>query len=865
MRLSRIIIVVSLATIAAVAAVRTQPTILRDQGVGAALAAAGEDALRAVRARVGEKTIRSFLDGIGDRKLRAALARFFLEAPPEVAKNDRATRSGRRDPAAKDETARTAARPQPPGTLPEIAPGHWYEIPNSHLRAVAPKAGPIPARFKDRDYHRRLAGLMLEYNGGGYDTKRDCLMVWGGGRVSYTGNEVYRFCLGTLRWERVTEPSSFDAVANGRAWRDGDVKMPDGTPVTAHTFDGIAYLPNVDKFLVFGAFTFESGKSAAEWLFDPAARTWTRLDLKDDNLISVYDPVTGHVFLRNNHRMVEFDPVAGTSITRVSGSWNWPHHRTAAIDPVRHLLVAVGEGQVLAYDLKNPKTRWDDDTTERLTSGDTDGIAGNGPGFEWDPKIDKFVAWKGGGDVYTLDPTTWVWTKIPPAPGNAVVPPEGDPNGTYGRFRYIPSKDLFIVVDSVDEDVYLYRLDNARGAKPTMMPAPNIALTTSDAVVETGHGITLSWNTTNAESCMASGAWSGKKPLSGSIDTLPIRDSRAFTLTCIGQGGTSRKTLDIKVPTIAEMKDGVLHVCPPGPLTPDCEYQSLGRAAKAVRPGETILLAPGVYRQCATIRTSGVTIKGKGAHLERSVCGEKGALVWDGDNGTVEDLECSGVTVADRNGACVRIEGDAKTMTIRNVYFHDNDTGILGGVEGGHILIENSRFEHGGLGGFAHGIYILTPAEVVIRNSSFIGQRSEGHEIKSRAERTVLENNVIAGLDENDSRAIDIPNGGELVIRGNVIEKGPKADNADMIGIAREIKRHSNRRHSTLVEDNLFIFDRPGVVFTSESPGKIVFRNNRVVGHAKVGAPAEEQGNTFLPDRAAAGLPPFPALPPAPK
>jgi hypothetical protein len=37
------------------------------------------------------------------------------------------------------------------------------------------------------------------------------------------------------------------------------------------------------------------------------------------------------------------------------------------------------------------------------------------------------------------------------------------------------------------------------------------------------------------------------------------------------------------------------------------------------------------------------------------------------------------------------------------------------------------------------------------------------------------------------------------------------------------------------------------------------------VGHAKVGAPAEEQGNKFLPDRAAAGLPPFPALPPAPK
>ena len=31
-------------------------------------------------------------------------------------------------------------------------------------------------------------------------------------------------------------------------------------------------------------------------------------------------------------------------------------------------------------------------------------------------------------------------------------------NGTFGRFRYIPSKDRFILVNSVKQNVFIYRL-----------------------------------------------------------------------------------------------------------------------------------------------------------------------------------------------------------------------------------------------------------------------------------------------------------------------------------------------------------------------------------------------------------------------
>ncbi|MGB8275101.1 MAG: hypothetical protein WCF16_07525, partial [Alphaproteobacteria bacterium] len=261
----------------------------------------------------------------------------------------------------------------------QLEPGHWYEVKNSHLRAVAPKAGPTPAQFKNADYNLRLASIVTAWGGGGYDTKRDCLMVWGGGHVSYTGNEVYEFCLGTMRWERVTEPSSYDATGGAPAWNDGDFKMPDGTPVTAHSYDGIEYLPNVDKFFVFGYATFKSGKPAAAWLFDPATRRWTMLDAKDSGIASAYDPATGKVYSHNNYRLYEFDPKSGKWAARVSGGFTWPFDFTAAVDPEHHLLVAVGKGQVFYYDLNSSKARWDNEKKRVLTTGDN-GATGIAPG-----------------------------------------------------------------------------------------------------------------------------------------------------------------------------------------------------------------------------------------------------------------------------------------------------------------------------------------------------------------------------------------------------------------------------------------------------------------------------------------------------
>jgi hypothetical protein len=86
------------------------------------------------------------------------------------------------------------------------------------------------------------------------------------------------------------------------------------------------------------------------------------------------------------------------------------------------------------------------------------------PGFEYDPSIDKFVAWGGGKngtfpeDVYILDRDKLAWKRMSPSPTNIVKPTAGNSTGTYGRFRYMPSKNAYIVVNRVDENVFIYKL-----------------------------------------------------------------------------------------------------------------------------------------------------------------------------------------------------------------------------------------------------------------------------------------------------------------------------------------------------------------------------------------------------------------------
>ena len=78
-------------------------------------------------------------------------------------------------------------------------------------------------------------------------------------------------------------------------------------------------------------------------------------------------------------------------------------------------------------------------------------------------------------------------------------------------------------------------------------PAPSVNFSAQDDVVESGAGTTLSWSSTNADSCTAGGAWSGGKPTQGSEAVGPLDQETTFSLSCSGPGGSAVSMLSVAV------------------------------------------------------------------------------------------------------------------------------------------------------------------------------------------------------------------------------------------------------------------------------------------------------------------------------
>lgn len=312
-----------------------------------------------------------------------------------------------------------------------------------------------------------VEGVIDLWNSGAYDTNRDRLMVWGGGHNGYGGNEIYAFDVNQLKWERIIDPS-LQLQASGSAY------YSDGTPSAQHTYGGLEFVPTIDRFLIFpgNGYWGSIGGGTKVHAFNLDTNTWERK--ADINgfayTAAAYDPVSGHVWVKGNAGdcyLAEYDPPQNTWTRRSEFLGCYNYYSTMAIDPVRRKLVAVGEGNIWIWDISQsgyvPQVA-------KSTSGGGAIINATSPGFTYDPVSDKFVGWNGGGDVYTLDMDTYAWNRITPSAANSTTPTAANETGTYGRFRYIPSKNVFIVVNSVDENVYFYKMTPAGGVSVPNAP-----------------------------------------------------------------------------------------------------------------------------------------------------------------------------------------------------------------------------------------------------------------------------------------------------------------------------------------------------------------------------------------------------------
>ena len=82
---------------------------------------------------------------------------------------------------------------------------------------------------------------------------------------------------------------------------------------------------------------------------------------------------------------------------------------------------------------------------------------------------------------------------------------------------------------------------------PALVAAIINSFTSSSSSIIVGSTVDISWSSSNASSCSASGAWSGTKDTTGT-ETVPIDTAGNFnfTLTCIGEGGNASRSLTIE-------------------------------------------------------------------------------------------------------------------------------------------------------------------------------------------------------------------------------------------------------------------------------------------------------------------------------
>ena len=244
---------------------------------------------------------------------------------------------------------------------------------------------------------------------------------------------------------------------------------------------------------------------------------------------------------------------------------------------------------------------------------------------------------------------------------------------------------------------------------------------------------------------------------------------------------------------------------------PTNELKSPSAAAAMVKTGDTVFIEQGEYSDCAVWNASNLLIEGKGNVVIRDeVCEDKAIFVTNGANITVRNITFMHARSSNKNGAGIRAMGE--NLTIEGSRFRDNENGILSGPSPrSRIVIRNSVFTGNGKcdPDCAHGIYIgaINALEVV---SCVFLQQKEGHHIKSRALRTEIVGNTIKdGPVGTASFAVDVPDGGSLILRNNVIEKGPRSENhIAAVSIGEESQR--NPTSELIIERNTFINDYDG-------------------------------------------------------
>jgi hypothetical protein len=253
---------------------------------------------------------------------------------------------------------------------------------------------------------------------------------------------------------------------------------------------------------------------------------------------------------------------------------------------------------------------------------------------------------------------------------------------------------------------------------------------------------------------------------------------------------------------------------------PDRPLKLPSQAATVAADGDVVRIDPGTYSDCAIWNASHLLIEATspGVRIAGKTCAEKGIFITEGSDITIRGITFADASVVWHNGAGIRAAGH--NLTVEDSRFLNNENGILAGGDPDSVLrITGSTFIGNGacINACAHGVYAGAPIYLLdIEHCVFLDTKI-AHHIKSRARNTIVRDSRIEdGPTGTSSYLIEIPDGGNVLIEHNTMEKGTHTSNP---GVAISIGIESAKNATAVVTIH-------GNAFRSDVPSRTTFVRN---------------------------------------
>jgi hypothetical protein len=287
------------------------------------------------------------------------------------------------------------------------------------------------------------------------------------------------------------------------------------------------------------------------------------------------------------------------------------------------------------------------------------------------------------------------------------------------------------------------------------------------------------------------------------------------------------------VSTLAPFGQRIIRVGPNG------DALTIADAAKLARDGDIVeILAGNYYGDVATWTQKKLTIRGVGGHARLYASGKSagGKAIWVIRNGdfTIDNIDFIGAKVGDQNGAGIRFENG--NLLVRHCLFYGNESGIMTGNKRSiSVTVENSEFAYNGTrSGKSHAIY-AGGIDTLNMTGNYLHHSNTGHLIKSRARNSNVLYNRITDEFGRASYEVNLPNGGNTLIMGNIIQQSRETENSTIIRYGEE--GYTEPNNTLRLINNTIVNSHPfGGAFLRAAPGTqtVISVNNLYIGQGKL-------------------------------